>query len=132
MRSAASPLTTYLPRNLQLEAKGGIVRTSVWTARMDRLDSRSFKVSFSLAAENTRRCSRAEGDPMRGRLVGSTCALLVASATLVGAGWWSYRLDLGANTSGCFLESDTTNNTAWATLRIRTGRVNVLSRGGGV
>jgi hypothetical protein len=69
---------------------------------------------------------------MRGRLVGSTCALLVASATLVGAGWWSYRLDLGANTSGCFLESDTTNNTAWATLRIRTGRVNVLSRGGGV
>jgi hypothetical protein len=43
-----------------------------------------------------------------------------------------YRLDLGANTSGWFLESDTTNNTAWAILRIRKGRVNVLSRGGGV
>lgn len=43
-----------------------------------------------------------------------------------------YRLDLGANVSGWFLESDTTNNTAWAILRIRKGRVNVLSRGGGV
>ena len=43
-----------------------------------------------------------------------------------------YRLDLGANTSGWFLESDTTNNNAWAILRIRKGRVNVLSRGGGV
>jgi hypothetical protein len=43
-----------------------------------------------------------------------------------------YRLDLGANISGWFLESDTTNNTAWAVLKIRKGRVNLLSQGGGV
>ena len=34
--------------------------------------------------------------------------------------------------NGWFLESDTTNNTAWAVLRIRKGRVNLLSQGGGV
>lgn len=43
-----------------------------------------------------------------------------------------YRLDLSANGSGWFLESDTTNNDAWAVLRIRKGRVNILSQGGGV
>ena len=43
-----------------------------------------------------------------------------------------YRLDPGANISGWFSESDTRNNTAWAVLRIRKDRVNLLSQGGGV
>jgi hypothetical protein len=43
-----------------------------------------------------------------------------------------YRLDLSTNGSGWFLESNTTNNDAWAILRIRKARVNILSQGGGV
>jgi Lysyl oxidase len=42
-----------------------------------------------------------------------------------------YRLELGADTSHWFQESDITNNTAWATLRIRRNRVNIVATGAG-
>ncbi len=42
-----------------------------------------------------------------------------------------YRLDLGVDTSDWFQESNTTNNTTWATLRIRNNKVSVLAKGPG-
>lgn len=42
-----------------------------------------------------------------------------------------YRLELGADTSHWFQEGDITNNIAWATLRIRRNRVNILAAGAG-
>ena len=63
MRSAASPLTTYLPRDLQLEAKGDCPNVRLDHPKWTGPNSRSFKVSFSLAAENTGGVAERKGIP---------------------------------------------------------------------